>query len=56
MNGGIMDYIILKAKSVQSLERKVKEKILEGYKPQGGVSIAYDSDEFDFILVQAMVK
>lgn len=51
-----MDYIIVKAKWVTSLQKKVMEKILEGYKPIGGVAIAYDNDEFEFVVVQAMVK
>lgn len=41
-------------KSLERVERKVKQLCVQGWKPQGGISIAYKDDLF--YACQAMVK
>ena len=59
-----MEYYILQTNSLIELENEVNEKIKEGYKPQGGLSVACvyipgDSlagAEVCYYCTQAMVK
>jgi hypothetical protein len=50
-----MDYIILQDPNSDNLAYEVREKIKEGYVPQGGVSIAMVPGGGK-LFVQAMVK
>jgi hypothetical protein len=53
-----MTYIVVGHEDAEELEREVNKKIIEGYKPQGGVSIAVYTagGPFYTYLFQAMVK
>jgi hypothetical protein len=50
-----MDYIILQDSNSDNLAFEVREKIQEGYVPQGGVSVGVAPGGWK-LFVQAMVK
>lgn len=51
----VIDYTILTSNSMRDLARGVREHLLEGWQPQGGVAIDTDATG-DFLMAQALVK
>jgi len=51
-----MEYKIVTQKYYQDLENEVNNLIKNGWKPQGGVAILYDSENGRTEYYQAMVK
>jgi len=49
-----MDYIVITESSSWKLTKAVKVLLAEGWKPQGGVSVAIDQGSETY--VQAMIK
>ena len=57
------NYIIVKSpisdeinSSVTYLQNRVNEYLREGYLPQGGIAVAYDSNNGNVCIMQAMIK
>jgi len=58
MNREVMEYIVIAAESIELLQNRVSEKILEGWHPKGGVStkVAGAYWPLSNTYVQAMIK
>lgn len=57
-NKKIIDYIILERESKEALRVEVLQKIKEGYRPLGGISLAVDPSKVNLYsnYAQSMVK
>lgn len=51
----VIDYTILTSNSMRDLARGVREHLLEGRQPCGGIAIDTDATG-DFLMAQALVK
>ena len=53
-----MEYIVIEAESIELLQNRVSEKILEGWHPKGGVSTKVAGGYWPLrnTYVQAMIK
>lgn len=50
-----MNYTLICATTTAALQELVDARIAEGWVPQGGVSVTYDTHDVCYMLVQAMV-